>query len=112
MKRPIGLIGMSCLASAAYAAGYSATGVVIGLHSEDSSRRAESNWLSLAGVDTLGTCKASADGHVVFLLPDDKEGRRMFELAVASKTSGAPLKVWVDDTVTGASGFCLVTAME
>jgi len=36
----------------------------------------------------------------------------MFEIALASKASGAPLKIWVDDTVTGASGFCFVTAME
>jgi len=36
----------------------------------------------------------------------------MFEIALASKASGAPLKVWVDDTVTGASSYCLVTAME
>jgi hypothetical protein len=63
-------------------------------------------------VDSLGTCKASPDGHVVFLLADDKEGRRMFEIALASKASGAALKIWVDDTVTGASGFCHVTAME
>ncbi|MBV8211473.1 MAG: hypothetical protein JO133_15565 [Burkholderiaceae bacterium] len=48
----------------------------------------------------------------MFLLPGDKDGRRMFDLALASKTSGSPLKIWVDDTVTGASGFCLVSAME
>ena len=36
----------------------------------------------------------------------------MFEIALASKASGAALKIWVDDTVTGASGFCHVTAME
>ena len=103
---------LTCLASTGYAADYTATGTVSALHSEDSSRRAESTWFSLAGVDSLGTCKASTDGHVVFLLADDKEGRRMFEIALASKASGAPLKISVDDTVTGASGFCYVTAME
>jgi hypothetical protein len=103
---------LTCLASASFAADQTATGTVSAMHSEDSSRRAESSWFSLAGVDSLGTCKSSPDGHVVFLLSDDKEGRRMFEIALASKASGAPLKVWVDDTVTGASSYCLVTAME
>jgi hypothetical protein len=100
------------LASTGYAADYAATGTVSALHSEDLAGRAESNWFSLAGVDSLGSCKASPDGHVVFLLADDKDGRRMFEIALASKASGAPLKIRVDDTVTGASGFCYVTAME
>jgi hypothetical protein len=82
------------------------------LHSEDSSRRPESNWFSLVGLDSLGTCKTSAEGHVVLLLPDDKEGRRMFDLVLAAKSSGMPLKIWLDDTVTGASGFCYVSAAE
>jgi hypothetical protein len=101
-----------CLVPTGYAAAHSATGTVSALHSEDSSRRAESNWFSLVGLDSLGTCKSSAEGHVVFLLPDDEEGRRMFDLVLAAKSSGVPLKIWVDDTVTGASGFCYVTAVE
>lgn len=112
MKRLACLSALSCVLSTANAASYSATGTVGALHLEDSARNAESNWFSLVGVDSLGTCKTSSEGHVVFLLPGDKDGRRMFDLALASKTSGSPLKIWVDDTVTGASGFCLVSAME
>jgi len=112
MKRLAFLISLPCVLSTADAASYSASGTVGALHLEDSSRSPESNWFSLVGVDSLGTCKVSAEGHVAFLLPDDKNGRRMFDLALASKTSGSPLKIRGDDTVTGASGFCYVTAME
>jgi hypothetical protein len=98
------------LTSTGYAAVHSATGAVITLASRDSSHGAD--WLSLAGVDSFGTCKTTDAGHVVFLVPDDKEGRRMFALALASKTSGTPLTIWVDDTVTDPSGFCLVSYME
>jgi len=112
MKRLACLSALLCVLATADAASYSATGAIGTLHSEDSSRGAESNWFSIVGVDSLGTCKTSSEGHVVFLLPDYKDGRRMFDLALASRTSGSPLKIWVDDIVTGASGFCLVTAIE
>jgi len=36
----------------------------------------------------------------------------MFELALASKTSGTPLTIWTNDTVTAASGFCFVSYIE
>jgi len=36
----------------------------------------------------------------------------MVALALASKSSGAPLTIRVDDTVTGPSGFRLVSDVE
>jgi hypothetical protein len=102
------LIPLFFLSSTGYAAVYSATGVVSTLHSEGE----EADWLALAGVTSLGTCKIADSGYVIFLIPKGKEGQRMFELALASKTSGVPLKIWVDDTVTRASGFCIVSVIE
>jgi hypothetical protein len=100
------------LASTAHAEVYSATGMVDALRAHDPSRGADSDWFSLAKVDSLGTCKIADAGNVEFLLPDGKEGQRMFALALASETSGRPLTIWVDDTVTGPSGFCVVSDME
>jgi hypothetical protein len=106
------LVTLFFLASTGHAADYSATGTVNTLRSRDSSPDVDSDWLSLAGVDSLGTCKTADARHVVFLVPNDKEGQRMFALALASKTSGMPLTIWVDDTVTGPSGFCLLSYIE
>ena len=106
------LIALFFLTSTCYAAVHSMTGKVATLHVRHPSDGGDSDWLSLAGVDALGTCKIGDAGHVLFLVPDDKEGHRMVALALASRSSGAPLTIRVDDTVTGPSGFCLISDME
>jgi hypothetical protein len=106
------LTALFLLTSTCYATVHSTTGTVATLHVRHPSDGGDSDWLSLGGVDALGTCKIGDAGHVVFLVPNDKEGQRMVALALASKTSGAPLTIQVDDTVTGPSGFCLVSDME
>ncbi|HEY4039750.1 MAG TPA: hypothetical protein VGM15_13095 [Burkholderiaceae bacterium] len=84
---------------------YFATGIVNNLQSDESSGE---DRFSIAGVKSLGSCKADKAGNVVFLVPPGRESRRIFDLAVASHTSGARLQISVDDRTTGVSGFCVI----
>src|SRR5262249_14306484 len=106
------LIALSVVASAANAAEYSVTRSVMTLHSQDSAVAGDSDWFTLFGLKSLGTCKVGDAGDVVFLLPNDKEGQRMFAIALASRPAGLRVKPWVDDTIIGASGFCYVRPTE
>src|SRR5882757_8318033 len=62
------------LGSTGYAADYSATGTVNILRTRGFLPGVESDSLSLAGVDSLWTCKPDEAGHVVLLLPHGKGG--------------------------------------
>jgi hypothetical protein len=95
------------VSSTSYAGNYSVTATVNSVRSHDSDS-SDSLWFSLEGIKELGSCKTNKAGYVVFLF----QGELVFEVVLHSKTSGAPLKVWVDDLNTGPSGYCLVGDVE
>jgi hypothetical protein len=95
-----------------YAAVLSATGTVFLLRTHDSVYGADTDWFSLVGVTSMGTCKTGDAGYVVLKIWDDQKGQRMFTIALAAKTSGAALTVWVDDTDKDSSGNCYVRFMQ
>jgi hypothetical protein len=98
------------VASTSYAGNYSVTATVnsVRSHDSDSSDTLDSLWFSLEGIKELGSCKTNKAGYVVFLF----QGKLVFEVVLHSKTSGAPLQVWVDDLNTGPSGYCMVGDVE
>jgi len=105
---PLCLAAGLLVASPAFGFVYSATGVVETLHLQDAAHGFDTSWLSLAGVKSLGGCKTDDAKHVVLVL----QGEAMFELALESRSSGVPVTIWVDDTVSDASGFCVISGME
>jgi hypothetical protein len=100
------------LVSPSYAVLNTGTGTVYLLRSHISGFGADVDWFSLVGVSSLGACKTADAGYVVLKLRDDPKGQRMFTLVLAAKTSGMPLTVWVDDTVTDSGGYCYVLFMQ
>jgi hypothetical protein len=97
--------------SPSYAAPHSGTGTVYILRSHDSCCGGV-DWFSLVGVTSLGACKAADGGYVVLKLRDDAKGSRMLTLVLAAKVSGAPITVFVDDTLTDSSGYCYALAVQ
>jgi hypothetical protein len=98
--------------SPTYAAPYVGTGTVYLLRSHDLRLGADVDWFSLVGVSSLGVCKTDEGGYVVLKIRDDQRGQRMFTLVLAAKTSGTPLSVQVDDTVTDSGGYCYVQFIQ
>ena len=98
--------------SPSYAALHAGTGTVYLLRSHDSTFGAGVDWFSLVGVSSLGACKIADAGYVVLRIRDDTKGQRMFTLVLAAKTSGTPITVWVDDTVTDSAGYCYALFMQ
>src|SRR2546425_1144620 len=107
MKRlAVGLRTLFGLVSPSDAAPHTGTGTVYLLRSHDSGFGGSVDWFSLVGVISLGACNTADGGYVVLRIRDDMKGQRMFTVALAAKTSGTPLTVWVDDTVTDSAGYC------
>src|SRR3989454_1620455 len=113
MKRlALGLSVLLGLVSPSYSAPHTGTGTVYLLRSHDSSLGASVDWFSLVGVSSLGACKTADAGYVVLRLRDDAKGQRMFTLVLAAKTSGTPMTVWVEDTLTDSGGYCYALAVQ
>jgi hypothetical protein len=73
----------------------------------------DKDWFSLVGVTSLGACRTiPSSGYVALRIRDDAKGQRMFANLLAAKTSGTPLTVWVDDTITDSDGYCFVLNMQ
>jgi hypothetical protein len=114
MKRLIlCLSALVCLVSPSHAAYYSGTGTVYLLQVLDKVYGVDLDWFSLVGVTSLGACKTiPSSGYVALRIRDDTKGQRMFTVILAAKTSGTPLTVWVDDTVTDSAGYCYVLNIQ
>ena len=107
MKRAVFLLTVSLLAICpAYGAIYTGTGAVYTLRSRDSVLGVDTDWFSVVGVTSLGTCRTADAGYVVLKLRDDAKGQRMFSLVLSAKAAGAILTVRVDDTVLNPEGYC------
>jgi len=113
MKRlALYLSALLFFAAPSHAAVYSGTGTVYMLQMFDAIYGADTDWFSLVGVTSMGACKTTGPGYVVFRIRDNPKGQRMFTVVLAAKTSGTPLTVFADDRVTDSSGYCYVQYMD
>jgi hypothetical protein len=114
MKRlAIHLSALFFLLPPCHAAFFSGTGSIYLLQVLDKVYGADKDWFSLVGVSSLGACKTiPSSGYVALRIRDDAKGQRMFADLLAAKTSGTPLTVWVDDTITDSAGYCYVLNLQ
>jgi hypothetical protein len=102
-----GLTACLLAAAPAHAAVFTGTGTVYTVRSRDSTLGVNTDWFSLVGVTSLGTCPTADAGYVVLKMRDDTKGQRMLALALEAKAAGTTLTVQVDDTIRNSEGYCL-----
>jgi hypothetical protein len=95
-----------------YATGYNATGTVTQLVSYDLNWfGANTDYFSLSGVTSMGTCGQSG-GYIAFRLHDDVRGQRMFAGLTAAQLEGKAVTAYVDDQYKDSLGLCYAIAVS